>query len=321
MCICGFVLFPFLMRLLAIVEYDGTDFSGFQLQVRPQGHPAEGQRTVQAELERAVLAATGQPARIAGSGRTDTGVHAAGQVIHFDSEAPLAHDPPRLLRAVNAHLPADVALRHVVLAPPGFHARFDARSRTYCYRIWNSGVPSPLLRRHTYHVHAPLDVERMADAVRCLLGVHDFVAFSAQHRGVGTRRRVLHAAVRSLNVSWASPRGIWHNYGRHAAVSRLGGSASGAAGALANPDAPPEASGATGVAVDSGQERLVEIEIEADAFLRHMVRRIAGTLLRVGWGRLAPAEFGAILASGNKELAGPTAPAQGLCLERVTYNL
>jgi tRNA pseudouridine38-40 synthase len=282
------------VRLLAIVEYDGTEFAGFQLQRRPRQAPAP--RTVQAELERAIEAASGRPARVVGSGRTDAGVHALAQAAHFDTEAPLAADLPRFRRAINAHLPPDVSVHELRRVPPEFHARFSARSRTYVYRILNGETPSPLLRRYTHHVRQPLDVGRMAEAARALVGSYDFTAFAAQEEGRGARRDVYRAVVA---VVWPERAMIWHTESREPGADLMAPEARGVARAPA--------------------WRVVEIEVEANAFVRHMMRRIAGTLIRVGLGRLAPGEVAAIIASREKARAGPTAPARGLCLKQVSY--
>jgi tRNA pseudouridine38-40 synthase len=282
------------VRLLAVVEYDGTDFAGFQLQTRA-ARPQP--RTVQAELERAITAASGATVRVMGSGRTDAGVHAIGQVIHFDAEAPLASDLAHFQRALNAHLAPDVRIHALQAAPAGVHARYSARTRTYRYRILNAPTPSPLWRRFVYHVRRPLDVARMAAATQCLVGTHDFVAFAARESGKVTVRNLYRAEVNAAPLSWPKPDTIWQNQERclpHEGV---------AAPMIGAPEA-----------------RLVGIEVEANAFLRHMMRRIAGTLVRVGLGRLEPEAVATIVASREKRLAGPAVPAAGLCLVRVTYD-
>jgi tRNA pseudouridine38-40 synthase len=269
------------VRLLALVEYDGTDFAGFQLQAR-RGDAQP--RTVQRDLEAALSLCTGEAIRVFASGRTDTGVHAAGQAVHFDSTAHLAGTPDRLARAVNANLPEDVKLRALRWVKPDFHARYSATRRRYCYRVVASRAPSPMRRRFFHQVRAPLVAERMDAGASHLVGKHDFIAFAAEEkRGPSTVRRVFSAGVRVAQTwqTWAGEPAIWHTF--H----------------------------------DSAQ--LIEIEVEASGFLRHMMRRIAGTLIRVGDGRLSPDDVAVVLASRDKSLAGPTAPARGLCLESVTY--
>lgn len=154
-------------RLWAKVEYDGTDFYGFQVQA--------GERTVQGELERALAVLSGSPTRVVGAGRTDRGVHAEGQVVSF--EVDWKHGLDDLHRGLNAVLAADVAVLALGRAPEGFHPRFSARSRTYRYTILNRPWPSPLYRRTAWHVVRELDVGRMAEASELLLGTRDMATF------------------------------------------------------------------------------------------------------------------------------------------------
>ncbi|MBN1660947.1 MAG: tRNA pseudouridine(38-40) synthase TruA [Anaerolineae bacterium] len=155
------------LRLWAVVEYDGTEFAGFQIQAR--------ERTVQGEIERALEAVTGHSTRIVGAGRTDSGVHASGQVIAFSAR--WHHGIPVLQRALNAVLAADVAIVGVGPARSGFHPRYSATSRTYRYTILSQEWRSPLWRRTAWHVKRPLDVQQMMEASRYLVGTHDFTTF------------------------------------------------------------------------------------------------------------------------------------------------
>lgn len=150
------------------LEYDGTDFAGFQLQ-------APGWRTVQGELETAIQKLSGSFSRVHGAGRTDAGVHALGQVAHFESEwgIPLAH----LGRTLNNALPGDLVVKTVAIAEPGFHSRFSATSRTYRYVILNREAPSALLGRFACYLRASLDLEAMRQASLFLVGSHDFATF------------------------------------------------------------------------------------------------------------------------------------------------
>jgi tRNA pseudouridine38-40 synthase len=157
------------MRFRATVEYDGTEFAGFQLQPNA--------RTVQGELE-AVLARLngGERVVVDGAGRTDAGVHATGQVIAFTYTGRVPG--PELQRAVNAQLPRDVAIRDLRRAPDGFHPRYAARYREYRYTVWN-GPRSPLRERTALGVRVPLDVAAMASAGPVFEGRHDFSSFGA----------------------------------------------------------------------------------------------------------------------------------------------
>jgi tRNA pseudouridine38-40 synthase len=154
-------------RFRIALEYDGTDFAGFQLQ--PDA------RSVQGVVEAAIREITREERRVYPAGRTDAGVHARGQVAHFDSDTRLG--PSDLRRGLNAVLPRDVAVLALAEAAPDFDARRDARAKLYVYRILNRPEPSPLRARTHLHLRAPLDVAAMAAGAKSLLGSHDFSAF------------------------------------------------------------------------------------------------------------------------------------------------
>ena len=159
-------------RYLARVEYDGTDFAGFQAQ--------PGRRTVQGELEAALVRVSGgSRIRIDGAGRTDAGVHATGQVIAFTWERALPTDG--LSRAITAVLPPDVSVEILGVVPPGFQPRYAAVRREYRYTIWN-GPPSPLRERYALGVRDRLDVVAMDAAAQAFVGRHDFSAFAGRDR-------------------------------------------------------------------------------------------------------------------------------------------
>ena len=167
-------------RVMAVIEYDGTDYLGFQLQ-------AEG-RTVQGEVERALAKITRRETRVISAGRTDAGVHAIGQVISFVPQ--WKHSLPELHRAMNALLPEDVAVHQMAWVADDFHPRFDAVSREYRYTVLNQSLRSPLARRFAYHYLKPLDVEAMDRAASCLVGSHDFASFGRPPQGESTVRQV-----------------------------------------------------------------------------------------------------------------------------------
>jgi len=241
-------------RLWARVEYDGTDFYGFQVQ------PAK--RTVQGEIERVLERLVGVETRVTGAGRTDRGVHAQGQVIGFEVE--WRHSLSDLHRALNAVLARDVAILEMALAPEGFHPRFSALKRTYRYTVLNRPCRSPLLERTAWHIAQDLDVARMAQAAYSLVGTHDCSTFGRPPQGENTVRTVQRAK--------------WQKRGSE-----------------------------------------LTFEIQANAFLYRMVRSIVGTLVLVGWGRVSPKEFEAILQSRDRSQIRQVAPARGLCLTRVDY--
>lgn len=243
------------MRFKLIVEYDGSDYHGWQIQ--PNG------RTIQQTLEDAVTRFSGESVRVASAGRTDAGVHAAGQVVSFTLQAP--RPPEVVLRALNALTPRDISITAADVVGDDFDPRRAARSRTYVYRIWNARWPSPFWRRYAWHVARPLDVGAMRAAAAALLGEHDFSAFQAADCDADNPvRRVLRSEFEQHEV-------------------------------------------------------LITYTIEATAFLRHMVRSIIGTLVEVGSGTRAADDVPRLLATRDRNQAGATAPACGLCLQEVRY--
>ena len=242
------------MRMRSVVVYDGTNYGGFQRQANAP--------TVQASLEAALAQVTQETVVVLAAGRTDAGVHAAGQVIAFDTA--WRHGLDDLQRALNAVLPADIAVREVDKVVPEFHPRYDARSRRYRYTLYNASVRCPLARRYSLHVAASLDVAAMQQAAQFLVGAHDFATFGRPPQGEITVRRVL-------------------------------------------------------VAEWGGELPCTTFDIEANAFLYHMVRSIVGTLLQVGRGAMDVERFATVLASCDRSRAGPTAPPHGLCLMEVKY--
>lgn len=159
------------MRTIAVViEYDGTDFAGFQVQ--------QGKRTVQAELCRAVQKITKEKVAVIGASRTDAGAHATGQVVHFQTTCRIPIE--RVPAALNSVLPRDIAARWAWEADDSFHARYSAFSRVYRYTVWNHPVRSALMERYAYRVSQPLDIEAMQEATRYLVGKHDFAAFASE---------------------------------------------------------------------------------------------------------------------------------------------
>ncbi len=167
----------------AIIEYDGSDFLGFQIQ--RQG------RTVQGEIESVLRRLTQQPVRITGAGRTDAGVHATGQVVAF--RAPWKHATEDLFRAVNALLPEDIAFRSLEKAPRNFHPRFSALRRCYRYQFGLWTGHSPLRSRYAWEIGPKLDIRAMQQAADRLIGVHDFATFGQPPDGEITIRQVFSA--------------------------------------------------------------------------------------------------------------------------------
>lgn len=171
------------VRYWARIEYDGTDFYGFQV----QSH----ERTVQGELERALEKVTGQTVRVIGAGRTDRGVHASGQMVGF--EVAWQRELPEFHRALNAVLASDVAIQKMGQPPEGFHPRFSASSRTYRYTLLNQRWRSPLAQRTAWCVERGLELAPMVQATQQVVGTHDFATFGRPPQGENTVRTVRRA--------------------------------------------------------------------------------------------------------------------------------
>lgn len=242
------------VHVLAILEYDGTAFAGFQIQAHA--------RSVQGEFERVLWKVTGERLRVTGGGRTDAGVHARGQSATFTTgwNRPL----PVLGRALNALLPDDLAVRELYEVPPHVSARYSARSRLYRYTILNRPPRSPLHSRYALMVADPLDTAAMQDAADLLVGEHDFRSFGSSPKGEKTVRRLVRASVQR-------------------------------------------------------EGSRVTIDLEANAFLYRMVRRLVGTLILVGRRRISPAQVLEVLQGARRP--GPAVKPNGLCLVRVRYDL
>ncbi len=176
-------------RVALVVEYDGTNYFGFQWQ--------DDRPTVQQELEKALFALTGERTRIVCASRTDTGVHALGQVVCFRTSSELPLD--NFVTGMNHFLPADVAVKSARLPSPEFHVQKSAVSRRYEYRIHGSRTRSPLADRFAYVVRGPFDVAKMNEACLAFIGEHDFASFTSGSGALikNTKRKVFEAVVRS----------------------------------------------------------------------------------------------------------------------------
>ncbi|PGM52443.1 tRNA pseudouridine(38-40) synthase TruA [Bacillus sp. AFS053548] len=170
-------------RIKCIISYDGTQFNGYQVQ--------PNQRTVQTDFEKVLTKMhKGNPIRIHASGRTDTGVHAVGQVIHFDSEYDL--QPEQWKRALNAQLPKDINVRNVEIVDDNFHSRFDVVRKEYRYFIWNEKDENVFSRNHHYFFPFDLNIVKMQEALDCLLGTHDFSSFCASNTDIKDKVRTIY---------------------------------------------------------------------------------------------------------------------------------
>lgn len=178
------------MNLACGIEYDGTNYHGFQRLASDQGP------SIQGALEEAIARVSREQVVVNGAGRTDAGVHASGQVIHFHS---LAHHSPEVwTRALNAVLPADIAVRWTKAVPERFHSRFSAASRSYRYTILNEPIRKPLLARYSYYRKHPLDVDLMNEACLLLLGNKDFGAFGRSPNETNPRKMGPHHCIRTM---------------------------------------------------------------------------------------------------------------------------
>lgn len=164
----------------AVIEYDGTDYYGFQVQ--------ETVPTIQGAIEATLEKLSGAGVRVTGAGRTDAGVHAKGQVVAFPLD--WRRGVPELQRAINALLPKDIVVLTLEAAPEGFHPRFSAVSRTYEYRILNTRWRSPLRGRYSAHISGSLDLDAMQSAAELLLGEHDFRSFGQPPQGDNSVRTI-----------------------------------------------------------------------------------------------------------------------------------
>ncbi len=243
------------MRIALGIEYDGRPYCGWQYQ--------DHSPSVQATLEQALSNVAAQPVRVICAGRTDTGVHAAEQVVHFDTD--VERDEKAWVRGGNVNLPKSVSVLWARPVSDRFHARFSAVRRRYRYVIFNREVRPAFLAGRVAFDYRPLDERRMQEAAQYLHGEHDFNAY----RAVACQAKSPIRTVYRLDVR--------------------------------------------------RQEELILIDIEANAFLHHMVRNIAGVLMTIGAGEQAPNWAKQVLEGRDRSLGGVTGPADGLYLMEVVY--
>lgn len=296
------------------LAYDGTEFHGWQIQ--------SGRPTIQGTLADAVTAITGEGVLPQGSGRTDAGVHAWGQVASFSLRAAIPAE--NLQRALNRILPATIRILSAEQASSGFHARHSAVGKVYQYRILHGGVCSPFLARYVTCCRWPLNMEAMQEAAEAVLGEHDFTSFAASDPD-RTARAESEEAVDCSNAGLASAAGDCEEDALLSNVRRIEQSQwsqeslalpwPGTLGAmLAGPGA--ELFGDT-PGGDVGE--IFTYTVRGNGFLHHMVRNLVGTFMEIGRGRIPASEIHRVLDGRNRALAGPTAAANGLCLMRVLY--
>ncbi|MBI2836263.1 MAG: tRNA pseudouridine(38-40) synthase TruA [Chloroflexi bacterium] len=239
-----------------VVEYDGTRYHGFQWQAN--------QPTIQGELESAIEKLTCEKLRVIAASRTDSGVHAQGQVVSFRTVS--LHSLQTFVKGMNFYLPGDIAVRAAYQADDSFNVRRSATGREYEYHILNSPARSPLKEAYSYRVEGELDVTEMNRACEAIVGVRDLASF-ASDLGVPLKSTV---------------RDVYR-----AGFTRDGD--------------------------------MIVFNIAASSFLPHQVRNTVGAMLRIGQGKLSLGDFYRMIEARKIGLAGPTAPAKGLCLVRVNY--
>jgi len=322
-------------RYKLTIAYDGTDFCGWQKQEPPAGSDVPAAkvlspiapdparmtlRTAQEVVERAVREVVREPVNLLGASRTDAGVHARGQTAAFTCSgdmAPIAADPDTastteasepgpqpsrsgwplargtapLISALNSRLPGDILITAAEPVAPTFDPISDCTSKGYSYTLHISLHRALFDRRYVQHLWTPLDVDRMNQAAARFVGEHDFAAFAAASHGRLTTVRTVFGC-RVVEEAGVADRPV--------VADDLG-----AAAARGGRDFPP---------------RRLRIDVSGSGFLYNMVRIIAGTLVEVGRGRMTPEDIGAAIESKDRRRAGPTMPAQGLCLEWVKYD-
>jgi len=245
-----------------LLQYDGTDFHGWQIQGEL--------RTVQGDLTRALSLIEGRDVVVHGSGRTDAGVHAEGQVASAVINREISLE--KLRSAINANVSNDLRVLQTEIVDENFHARYSATGKTYVYRILNGPVLSPFWARYACQEARDLDVNQMLGAAEMFLGEHDWTAFSAAQSDVEDRRRTI----------------------KHLEITE-------------HED-------------ERARDRLIEIKVTANGFLRYMVRSIAGALMAVGRGDLDIGKISDAIDEGVRHNDIVTAPAHGLTLLEVLYK-
>lgn len=271
---------PFARRnIMLTISYDGTAYRGWQVQ--PNG------LSVQECVERAVQRLTGERPRVYCAGRTDSGVHAIGQVANFHTDCNIRIENVR--RGLQCYLPEDIAIVTAAEVAPKFHATYSAIRKRYRYVICDNDVVPPFLNRFVHRCRFHLDVSLMAEATQYLLGTHDFRCFETQYPNKSSSiRNIMEATIRRIEgwQPWSSPHDWNPVHGR----------------SYHNFDRP-----------------IIVFEVMADGFLYNMVRAIVGTLMEVGRGKYEPTFLKQIIQAQDRTRAGMTAPAAGLYLVKVDY--
>lgn len=265
-------------RIKLTVAYDGTNYCGWQVQ--PNGI------TIEEVLNRALQKLTGEEIHVIGASRTDSGVHALGNVAVFDTESSIP--PERFSYALNQRLPEDIVVVHSEEVAADWHPRYCDSIKTYEYHILNAQTPDPTRRLTTYFVSYKLDVEKMRQAAVYLVGKHDFASFCSIHTNAEDTVRTIYG----IEI-------VEKERGQQDTVEDI-------------PEEHPDETREV-------RERELVIRIRGNGFLYNMVRIIVGTLLRVGRGFYTPEQVKEILEAKDRQTAGVTAPPQGLTLVGIRF--
>jgi len=244
------------------------------------------ERTIQGELRSALERVTGERPLPQGSGRTDAGVHALGQVASFELAAPIPAE--NLLRALNRTLPDAIRVLEARTVRSNFHARHSAVAKTYEYRIFPEAICPPMLARYVYACAWPLDVEKLEAAARFFMGEHNFLSFVATDPDLAARYAASRAELDPKTQVTATPiRTVYSSQWERRQM-------------------------------EAGE--LLAYRVRGNGFLHHMVRNLVGTMVDVGRGYRTVEDVPGILAARSRTAAGPTAPAKGLFLHSVEYG-
>jgi tRNA pseudouridine38-40 synthase len=238
------------------IQYDGGRYKGWQ-------RLGEGENTIQGKLENVISELVGEKTELVGCSRTDAGVHALSQTANFKSKIRL--NESEIMSYLNHYLPQDISITEVMSVSESFHSRYQARSKTYLYKIWNKEFTNPFMRKYSMQVENKLDINLVKKAGRHFIGEHDFTSFS----NAKSKKKSMVREIYSIDFS--------------------------------------------------EKDGMIEIRITGNGFLYNMVRRIVGTLIEVGIGKMKEEEIPGIILSKERFLTGSMADACGLYLERIEY--
>ena len=238
------------------IQYDGGRYKGWQ-------RLGNGEQSIQGKIENVLTEMAGEKIEIIGCSRTDAGVHALHQVANFYIKKEM---PPSEIQAyLNRYLPNDISIIRVEDVPERFHARYNAKDKTYLYKIWNEAHTNPFMRKYSMHVEQKLDIQKMKKAAEYFIGKHDFTAFS----NAKSKKKSMVREIYSIHIE--------------------------------------------------KEEGFLQIRVSGDGFLYNMVRKMMGTLIEVGAGRMEENQIPSILEQKDRSLIGMMAEANGLFLEKVTF--